>query len=131
MVWGKELYIDSTQVKANADLDSLTPRFAVEAREAIQQHLGAFRLRKLPSRKAPRQRARRHRVLNLCRRAPSLSPQRLCLWFSLRYSEKNFPSTMRHAMTGLRKRGGNSGKSMASISGQRIFESVPPIQMPH
>jgi transposase len=39
LVWGKELYIDSTQVKANADLDSLTPRFAVEAREAIQQHL--------------------------------------------------------------------------------------------
>src|SRR5437764_7019938 len=38
LVWGKELYIDSTQVNANADLDSLTPRFAVEAREAIQAH---------------------------------------------------------------------------------------------
>src|SRR6266576_3162399 len=37
---------------------------------------------------------------------------------------------MRHGMTGLRKRGGNSEKSMASISGQRIFESVPPILMP-
>jgi hypothetical protein len=36
---GKELYIDSTQVNANADLDSLTPRFAVEARAAIQAHL--------------------------------------------------------------------------------------------
>src|SRR3989442_3287829 len=33
LVWGKELYIDSTQVNANADLDSLTPRFAVEARQ--------------------------------------------------------------------------------------------------
>jgi len=32
LVWGKELYVDSTQVNANADLDSLTPRFAVEAR---------------------------------------------------------------------------------------------------
>ncbi len=31
LVWGRELYIDSTQVNANADLDSLTPRFAVEA----------------------------------------------------------------------------------------------------
>src|SRR6266566_2726116 len=41
-VWGKELYIDSTQVNANADLDSLTPRFAVEAREAIQTHLAAL-----------------------------------------------------------------------------------------
>jgi len=25
LVWGKELYFDSTQVHANADLDSLTP----------------------------------------------------------------------------------------------------------
>ena len=42
LVWGKELYFDSTQVNANADLDSLTPRFAVEAREAIQEHLIAL-----------------------------------------------------------------------------------------
>jgi transposase len=42
LVWGKELYVDSTQVNANADLDSLTPRFAVEAREAIQAHLATL-----------------------------------------------------------------------------------------
>ena len=42
LVWGKEFYIDSTQVNANADLDSLTPRFAVEARAAIQSHLAAL-----------------------------------------------------------------------------------------
>src|SRR2546428_11900447 len=42
LVWGKELYIDSTQVNANADLDSLPPRFAVEAREAIQTDLAAL-----------------------------------------------------------------------------------------
>src|SRR5713101_1827512 len=42
LVWGKELYIDSTQVNANADLDSLTPRFAVEAREAMQAHLATL-----------------------------------------------------------------------------------------
>src|ERR1700724_3781922 len=42
LVWGKELYFDSTQVNANADLDSLTPRFAVEARAAIQAHLAAL-----------------------------------------------------------------------------------------
>lgn len=42
LVWGKEFYIDSTQVNANADLDSLTPRFAVEARAAIQAHLAAL-----------------------------------------------------------------------------------------
>jgi transposase len=34
LVWGKELYCDATQVKANASLDSIAPRFAVEA------HLG-------------------------------------------------------------------------------------------
>jgi transposase len=34
LVWGKELYFDSTKVKANASVDSLVPRFAVEA------HLG-------------------------------------------------------------------------------------------
>ncbi len=49
LVWGKELYFDSTQVNANADLDSLTPRFAVEAREAIREHLTAL----FPSEPAP------------------------------------------------------------------------------
>jgi hypothetical protein len=42
LVWGKELYIDSTQVNANAAMDSLVTRFAVEAREAIQTHLAAL-----------------------------------------------------------------------------------------
>src|SRR2546421_45856 len=42
ILWVKDLYIDSTQVNANADLDSLTPRFAVEAREAIHEHLSAL-----------------------------------------------------------------------------------------
>ena len=31
LVWGKELYVDATQVEANAALDSIAPRFAVEA----------------------------------------------------------------------------------------------------
>jgi transposase len=31
LVWGKELYIDGTKVEANASLDSLTPRFYIEA----------------------------------------------------------------------------------------------------
>jgi hypothetical protein len=42
LVWGKELYFDATQIEANADLDSLVPRFAVEAREAIRDHLTAL-----------------------------------------------------------------------------------------
>jgi transposase len=31
LVWGKELFIDSTDVAANAAIDSLQPRFAIEA----------------------------------------------------------------------------------------------------
>jgi transposase len=31
LVWGKELYFDSTKVEANASMNSLAPRFAVEA----------------------------------------------------------------------------------------------------
>jgi transposase len=31
LVWGKELYFDGTKVQANASLDSVKPRFAVEA----------------------------------------------------------------------------------------------------
>ncbi len=41
-MWGKELYFDSTHVHANTDLDSLAPRFAVEAREAVREHLDAL-----------------------------------------------------------------------------------------
>ncbi|MFL6286855.1 MAG: IS1182 family transposase [Actinomycetes bacterium] len=36
LVWGKDLYFDATKVEANASLDSVAPRFAVEA------HLGAL-----------------------------------------------------------------------------------------
>jgi hypothetical protein len=42
LVWGRELYLDSTQVQANAGRESLTPRFAVEAREALQAHLATL-----------------------------------------------------------------------------------------
>jgi transposase len=36
LVWGQELYLDSTEVEANAAYNSLTPRFAVEARAATK-----------------------------------------------------------------------------------------------
>jgi IS5 family transposase len=42
LVWGHELYFDATQVQANAALDSLTARFAVEAREASHAHLATL-----------------------------------------------------------------------------------------
>src|SRR5258708_23372153 len=31
LVWGKQLYVDATKVEANASLDSVGPRFAVQA----------------------------------------------------------------------------------------------------
>ncbi|MGO8947592.1 MAG: transposase [Ktedonobacterales bacterium] len=42
LVWGRELYFDATHVLANAALDSLVLRFAVEARAAIRAHLDAL-----------------------------------------------------------------------------------------
>jgi transposase len=48
LVWGRELYLDSTEVQANAAYSSLTARFAVEARvqraatEAVETHLAAL-----------------------------------------------------------------------------------------
>jgi transposase len=42
LVWGRELYFDATHVLANAALDSLAPRFAVEARAALHAHLATL-----------------------------------------------------------------------------------------
>src|SRR3712207_9454129 len=47
LVWGKELYFDATQVKANASLDSIAPRFAVEA------HLGELFTDETPDEAGP------------------------------------------------------------------------------
>jgi transposase len=35
LVWGKELYFDSTRVQANADVDGLMPRFAWKAKQYL------------------------------------------------------------------------------------------------
>jgi hypothetical protein len=50
VVWGRELYVDATHVLADASLESLVPRFALEARAAIQAHLRALFSRALFSR---------------------------------------------------------------------------------
>jgi transposase len=39
LVWGKEIYMDSTQVEANADEDTLIPRFYIDA---MNEHLAAL-----------------------------------------------------------------------------------------
>src|SRR5215211_1757403 len=52
LVWGKELYIDGTKVEANAALDSLRPRFYVEAH---LRHLFPDAAAPPPEDEAPRQ----------------------------------------------------------------------------
>ena len=37
LVWGKELYFDGTKVRANADVDSMMPRFHYEARLHLKE----------------------------------------------------------------------------------------------
>jgi hypothetical protein len=36
LVWGKEFFVDATKVEANADLDSLVPRFLYEAKRHVK-----------------------------------------------------------------------------------------------
>ena len=50
LVWGRELYFDATHVLADAALDSLTARFAVEARAAMHAHLAALFPEETPGR---------------------------------------------------------------------------------
>ena len=84
LVWGKELYFDSTQVNANADLDSLAPRFAVEAREAIQEHLAALFAQNQHSLRKPRKAARDAPLPEHLPENTSCPSPRLCLSSSLR-----------------------------------------------
>jgi hypothetical protein len=37
LVWGAELFFDATKVRADADLDSLVPRFYYDARAHLAQ----------------------------------------------------------------------------------------------
>jgi transposase len=37
LIWGKELYVDATKVRANADIDSLVPRFYHEAKTHVAE----------------------------------------------------------------------------------------------
>src|SRR5579859_3531426 len=36
LVWGKELYFDRTKVRANADIDTMVPRFYWEAKQHLE-----------------------------------------------------------------------------------------------
>jgi hypothetical protein len=54
LIWGKELYIDATKVDANASVDSLATRFAVEARKLFKNTWRSFsKKRALNKRQCP------------------------------------------------------------------------------
>lgn len=40
LVWGKELYFDGTKVQANADIDTMVPRFYFEAKQQMEALFG-------------------------------------------------------------------------------------------
>jgi len=42
LIWGRELFFDATKVRANAALNSVVPRFYVQAKEQTQAHLAAL-----------------------------------------------------------------------------------------
>jgi transposase len=56
LVWGRQLYFDATQVLADAAMESLTTRFAVEAREARE----ALRARQANQVERPKQAVEAH-----------------------------------------------------------------------
>src|SRR3954451_25238354 len=42
LLWGRELFFDATKVRANAALNSVVPRFYLQAKEQAQEHLTAL-----------------------------------------------------------------------------------------
>src|SRR5215217_1246547 len=42
LIWGRELFFDATKIRANAALNSVVPRFYVQAKEQTQAHLAAL-----------------------------------------------------------------------------------------
>ena len=42
LVWGKELFFDGTKIRANADIDSLSPRFYQQAKQQAREHVAAL-----------------------------------------------------------------------------------------
>src|SRR5215207_1330276 len=42
LVWGRELFFDATKIRANAALNSVVPRFYIQAKEQAHEHLAAL-----------------------------------------------------------------------------------------
>ena len=121
LVWVKEVYFDATQIEANADLDSLAPRFAVEAREAIREHLTACLLlslqrlrtpKKSPWTPPPSNPSRRRKPFQNPSRSPHLFPRR---------SVRNLLLTTQLATSGSLRQVGLNERFMVATSEQQIY----------
>ena len=111
LVWGEELYVDSTKVQANASMNSLLPRFAVSRR--IWR--GSSRTRRLPRQKKSA--------------SPDL-PQRSV---SMPYpwpTTKTFGRRMPQKATGYRETERKIARLRASAPAPRIGVPARPTQMP-
>ncbi len=118
------MYIDSTQVNANADLDSLTPRFAVEAREAMQAHLAALFAEEDAGHKQQEVSGDGADTSQTDASTPidiGPTPLPLPVVFSQAQQEELI-ARMQDGTTGPRRKVGNNGRCMASTSGQRILK---------
>jgi transposase len=117
LVWGRELFIDSTKVEANAALDSLQPRFAVEA------HLA----RLFPTDEAPPAGPATHPIAHD-------DPTQARSHFrgsSPRLTSRHWPSARHPATTGSDASAGPIGRTPAAPIGvQPISASAPPIPTP-
>src|SRR5262249_19994925 len=142
LVWGRELYFDATQVLADASLDSLTARFAVQAREALHAHLAAL----FPDETTHTAHEATHNetsepAVPFLRLSPPPRPgtlavrvglclPRSCPWTCLHRYRKNWLRPMPRGMTGSPRKGGSSAKCMGCISASPTSASAPPTRMP-
>jgi transposase len=131
LVWGRELYVDATHVLADAALDSLAPRFAVEARAASQAtqatyaHLDGPFSQELPSEPASQQvpqdrqdshnRAPWEDMVSASTAAdpPRTSRPHRCRSCSATASGPHWSPPMRPGTTGLRQEANRSARSAA------------------
>lgn len=119
LIWGKERSSDATNVDANASVDSLTTRFAVEAREALHTHVG-----ELFQEENDQQTSVSDPLLS--KPPPHRHPSHLSC---LKKSKKRSSCNRLLAMIAMPQEGSNNVRCEGSISGVPISGSASLIQM--
>jgi transposase len=132
LVWGKELYFDSSAGSMPMRIWIRLPLVLRLRREKPSKNISPpFLRRNQHSLKTPRKALGTHRFPNHCQRTPLHFCQPHSPLPSPRYSMRNLPKPMLPGTTGLQREVGNSEKPMAFIGELLTFGSVPPILMPH